>query len=1007
MFWRLPFRPASSLDATIAGDDVSLSIVLEDDDIIQEGKTQNPKLSDFISIPKHLNELVQLITIEPSSKIDEKLRYKYPNIACELLCSNMGNISEILLSEYFQSLTSFLDTEPPLNPLFSGFSCKVLNFLCRNKPNEFFSNFQSRTDILAKLLQHVGTSCCMDLILQIVTTGEHTLDFIRWLNEQKLIQSLVKLICASSTPDICYNASQTLLDIHRVEKECSIESLDTSIFTQEMESEEVIGQILNNIFMNIDGPSRKIYLQCGITFLQGLLQPSRSFDQMVYPDLSLPIRLGNCNIGISSTSETIHKTKDIVLSQGGKNVLSLLSRGVFDLHILLNDSPEIQFRGIPILGYRRLVIIKLLSAILQVSPTESHNHFISSGVLRTLLDLFLCYPWNNFLHTQVEFIVKTLISPINKYDGEIFTPECDQTSTERDNNLLLPDTFRLILIEGRIIDKILIGWDTNHESQTSQGKRMGYMGHLTNITNKILEVILSDKQLHSIFDECIKGDLSRKWEILISQDLKDLNSKNESKMGGSSLTHFIPLGDEIPTDPILHQGYTEYQLYTVATNFDDGFGIEDEIILEDVGVTPFSELDSIEFSINSDEKKCVVEAFVNMCKETIHLFNETDMHGEMIDSPQTSDSDEWISHPIERSSAYLKKLQISDIESDEDEDDEDHNSIVPEKIKSSCNESSDLIETHIIYTQTVDSLKSQKNTLDLNAVILQQDNLPTIDHINNSSLSWPLDDGIEVNSWAEFGPFSNISSSESKSEDIFDNLVDIKDVNLQDNSNDSSDEDFSTSQGVTDTNSHLININPEENTYLASIIFVPTQEEINTNILPDNTQNSDPFLKKGEIDNFDSNTFNSITEETEYVKFHPSSTSESVKFNINNSNNTNNNGNNNDQIQNFHKIEYETYEGEKICEEDNYVFLKSRGLLHGIPRNPGISLTDFRNLPHLVLRSHSMRDQNILENVDYQPTQSISLQNSMSQTKIAVGNEVLDNKYVQYPELPDFTDFPL
>ena len=1016
MFWRLPFRPTSSLDTTIAKDDVTLAIVLDDDDIIQEGKTQNPKLSDFISIPKHLNELVQLITIEPSSKIDEKLRYKYPNIACELLCSNMGNISETLLCEYFASLTSFLDCDPPLNPLFSGFSCKVLNFLCRNKPNEFFNNFQIQSDILTKLLQHVGTSCCMDLILQLVTTGEQTPDFIKWLNEQKLIQSLAKLVSAVSTPDICYNASQTLLDIHRVEKECSIDTLDTLIFIQEMESEEVINQILSNIFMNIDGPSRKIFLQCGISLLQGLLQPSRSFDQMVYPDLSLPIRLGNCNIGVNSSLETLHTPKEVVLSQGGKNVLCLLSRGIFNFHNLLNDSPEIQFKGTPILGYRRLVIIKLLSTILQVSPPESHNRFILSGVLKTLLDLFISYPWNNFLHTQVENIVKTLFSPVHKYDGVNLTSreDCEQVNNEyRDNNFLSPDTFRLILIEGQIIEKILIGWETNHISQTSQGKRMGYMGHLTNITNKIIEVVQSDKHLSSIFYECIEEDLSQKWEQLVSDDLRNLNFKNESKMGGDSLlSNFIPLGDETPADPILHQGYTEYQLYTVATNFEDSFGIDDEIILEDVVFTPFSELDSFEFSINSDEEKCVVEAFVTMCKETIHLFNETDIHNDIIESPQSSDSDEWMSHPIERSSTYLKKLQISDIESDEDEDDEDHDNLVPGRIKSSCNESSDLIETHIIYTQTVDILKSQKNSLELKAVVLHQDNLQTIDQLNNSGLSWPLDDGTDVNSWAEFGPFSNISSSESKTEDmgIFDNLVDIKEVNLQDNSNSSSDEDFSTVQTVGDTNIVQGSLNSEENTGIGNNLFGSHQKEIHTNVIPcieslecvdTNSHLSDETFWKTEIDTFDSADQNSDT--PEYI-FTPEDTIDDKYNKIAEVDlNDNNNSNYNEKVDNLNQ---EIEGSSNVSQLDDYVCLKSLGLLYGAEQTAGHSLIDSENLPQLISTPHSVGNQYMLENIDNQFSQTISPQNTPSRIIISFAHEDVTNEHVQYPEHTDLQHFP-
>lgn len=49
--------------------------------------------------PEVMEELVTLITKEPENDIEEKWRYKYPNVACELLTCNVPTLNEKLAGE--------------------------------------------------------------------------------------------------------------------------------------------------------------------------------------------------------------------------------------------------------------------------------------------------------------------------------------------------------------------------------------------------------------------------------------------------------------------------------------------------------------------------------------------------------------------------------------------------------------------------------------------------------------------------------------------------------------------------------------------------------------------------------------------------------------------------------------------------------------------------------------------------------------------------------------------
>ena len=49
---------------------------MEEDDILQECKSQNKKLVEFLTKKESMEELMNLIVVEPIDDEDEKVRYK-------------------------------------------------------------------------------------------------------------------------------------------------------------------------------------------------------------------------------------------------------------------------------------------------------------------------------------------------------------------------------------------------------------------------------------------------------------------------------------------------------------------------------------------------------------------------------------------------------------------------------------------------------------------------------------------------------------------------------------------------------------------------------------------------------------------------------------------------------------------------------------------------------------------------------------------------------------------
>ena len=104
---------------------------------------------------ENMDQLVNWVTEEPKEDTEEKKgaplltisnldvqtipdkvrRYKYLNIACELLTSDCPQITDKLASEeaYLNKIYSFLESEGPFNPLLASFFSKTMGILIARK----------------------------------------------------------------------------------------------------------------------------------------------------------------------------------------------------------------------------------------------------------------------------------------------------------------------------------------------------------------------------------------------------------------------------------------------------------------------------------------------------------------------------------------------------------------------------------------------------------------------------------------------------------------------------------------------------------------------------------------------------------------------------------------------------------------------------------------------------------------------------------------------------------
>ncbi|XP_006868165.1 PREDICTED: serine/threonine-protein phosphatase 6 regulatory subunit 1 [Chrysochloris asiatica] len=679
MFWKFDLHTSSHIDTLLEREDLSLPELLDEEDVLQECKVVNRKLLDFLLQPPHLQAMVAWITQEPPASGEERLRYKYPSVACEILTSDVPQINDALGADeaLLNRLYGFLQSTGSLNPLLASFFSKVMGILINRKTDQLVSFLRKKDDFVDLLLQHIGTSAIMDLLLRLLTCVERPQlrhDVVNWLNEEKVVQRLIELIHPSKDDNQHSNASQSLCDIIRLSREQMIqvqESPEPDPLLGTLEKEETIEQLLSNMF---EGKQNQSVVVNGIQVLLTLLEPRRPRSE------SVPVNNFFCSVDGQLELLAQGALENPVSSLGA---LHALRPRLGRFHQLLLEPPKLEALQTtwgslaPPLGNMRLHVVKLLASALSAHDTALTQELLALDVPNTMLDLFFHYVFNNFLHAQVEMCVSAMLSAGPPPDSSPDTP--------------VPNpAVRHLLQQCRLVTRILTSWEENDRVQSEGGPRKGYMGHLTRIANALVqnaEKGPNAEQLGQLLKE-LPEDQQERWEAFVAGPLAETNKKNTIDLVSTRPLHSSSDDEDdrlkelsFPEEAVLQQAFMDFQMQRMTSAFIDHFGFNDEEFgeQEESVNAPFDKTANITFSLNADDENPNSNLLEICYKDRIQQFDdEEEVEDEEGPGSGESDGEEgaWRGGQLPRGARLGQHQNVrsggsTDSEEEEEEEEDD------------------------------------------------------------------------------------------------------------------------------------------------------------------------------------------------------------------------------------------------------------------------------------------------------------------------------------------------
>ncbi|XP_050991376.1 serine/threonine-protein phosphatase 6 regulatory subunit 2 isoform X1 [Labeo rohita] len=631
MFWKFDLHNSSQIEKLLEKEDVTLQELLDEEDVLQECKAQNQRLLLFLTRDSSMLELLNLVTHEPPADREEKLRYKFANVACELLTCDVSLINDKVGGDesLLNTLYSFLEQKTPLNPLLASFFSKTFGSLITRKTEQVISFLKSKEDFIGQVLKHLDTSAMMDLVLRLISSVEPVClrqEVLTWLNEEKLIQRLIELIHPRSDSETQSNASQALCDIIRLSRDQASllqESSEADPLLTTLELQQNVEALLKNMF---EGEKSEVCIVNGTQVLLTLLETRRpGVEQVIDP----------CSQGLEK-SYTVNNS-----------ILMGIQPHLKHFHHLLLNPPKkcVMLTTMGILeepfGNARLHASRLMAALLYTRAPRIHNELCQLNMTNLLLDLFFKFSWNNFLHLQVEHCVSAILNQTTHNGKTHDSPDQIQLETQDTQNLDKSDMFsrcdliKHLLKDCRLVQRILDAWDENDKTQEAGGMRKGYMGHLTRIANTVVQNAEREQeqtQIAQLIKE-LPEDYNARWEQFVNETLTETNKKNTADLvrfhtktvGGSIFTSkFTIRKSSLINILLLTQVFSDYQIQQMTANFVDQFGLNDDEFGEhDSSISAtFDRITEINFNLVDEGASSAI--FETRTKERIRPFEDAE-----------------------------------------------------------------------------------------------------------------------------------------------------------------------------------------------------------------------------------------------------------------------------------------------------------------------------------------------------------------------------------------------
>lgn len=482
MFWRVTgLNTASPVDSILDKDKFTLAELLDEDELIQECKSLNARLTAFLKKKETVQQLITYLVETPDESDDPKRQFKYPFAACEIFCCEVEGIFNTLLEneDLLDQLFSLVKGNRPLNCMLAGYFSRVMGSLLVRRTQEIMQYLQKHPELLDCMVEHVDTTSVAEVLVRLVGADEQRAclanSHLQWLSETLLLYQLLDKLQPNQMVEAQNNAAEIL---------AAIAQSQVSPLTRNLASPEFIEQLFKRALAPEGGIVTHALNVC-IALLEPLPQ-----EQQLPPSQ------------LAAADAPSPDTQAMVKQQA----INCISQSVDQLVAMLDDAPDRALEtpyGLikPPMGSSRLKAVELLAVLMRTGDSVAEAAVMETTAIKKCMDLFLSYPFNNALHRHVA----TLLLSFDAGSDAVI-------------DYLLGECNMLQWLASAPEEVVPLPREADPRAADRIALRAGYLGHLTFLANKLQQVASVRPQAAKYLKE------SKAWQKYVADVLSPRNS---------------------------------------------------------------------------------------------------------------------------------------------------------------------------------------------------------------------------------------------------------------------------------------------------------------------------------------------------------------------------------------------------------------------------------------------------------------------------------------------------
>ncbi|XP_024521407.1 serine/threonine-protein phosphatase 6 regulatory subunit 3 isoform X2 [Selaginella moellendorffii] len=462
VFWKM--AATSPIESILDKSGYTLEELLDEEQIIQECKSTNYRLVNFLRGKAQVQQMIRYIVEEAPEGASSERAFKFPFISCQVITCEVQDILKTLVEdeELLGFLFSFLDPSWKHGTLLAGYFSKVVICLLIREHAAIIRYLQGHKDLLKNLVDLIGITSIKEVLMRLVEVSDHVIAYhvesLQWLAEETdILEMLVDKLNPQYPSEVHANAAETLAAISRsVPSDHYGNYSGPSALGSKLASPRFVAKLFNLALEDQESKSALIH---SLSVCISLLDPKRASSAGLRsrPPAEMPVASPETVEGMLQSLGSLLRLLDIV----------------DDTKRLPTTYGELR----PPFGIHRLKIVEFVAVLLRTQSEAARQELIRLQALQTILGFFFDYPFNNMLHTHVEAIITSCIEDGGLTDN--LFGDCDFLS-------------RLLAT-----DENQYAHDTRPESVSKKKPppKVGNMGHLTRIANRLVQTENSNPRL--------------------------------------------------------------------------------------------------------------------------------------------------------------------------------------------------------------------------------------------------------------------------------------------------------------------------------------------------------------------------------------------------------------------------------------------------------------------------------------------------------------------------------